>query len=150
MTLVGATVLILLLPFALHTYNFHTSLRRNQEKWNLQATTGYEMLVASNSLTDCTGGWNTILMQEGEILQASNSERDHCSPQAFNQLTVESLFNRIWNECIQIRPFNLSFPICNIVYDEQLGYPKRLDTYTFNEQGDHQPSITVERLTLIH
>jgi hypothetical protein len=108
------------------------------------------MLVASNSLTDCTGGWNTILVREGGILQATNSERDDCSSEAFNQLTVESLFGRIWEKCVRDRTFYRPFPICNVVYDDQLGYPKHLDTDTFNEQGKDLPSITVEKLMLIH
>ena len=86
------------------------------------------MVVASNFSSDCTAGWNTILINGGEIVEAHNSEVKDCSYENFGQLTVEALFNRIWDECLRSRSLRRPFPVCNVSYDDDFGYPRRLDT----------------------
>ncbi len=138
---------ILILPFLLRTSRFRSKLLSNQEKWVRLEPSEYEMVVESNSMNDCTGGWNTILVRGGEIVEAKNSKNGNCSHESFRQLTVEGLFTRIWNECIRNRAFSMPFPVCNVEYDEELGFPRRVDTYTFNKQGEYLPSVTVESVT---
>jgi len=141
-------LIVVVMPFWLYTYTFQSRLLSNQEKWKGLVSREYEIIVASNSLSDCTGGWNSITVSDAEIVAASNSERRNCPLASFGQLTVEALFTRIWEECIRNRPLTKPFPVCNVAYDEQLGFPRRLDTFTFNQQGEYLPSVTVERVTL--
>lgn len=143
-----AAVIVLISPFVLYSYVFQTRLRDNQEKWARLAADEYEIVVTSNTLSDCTAGWNTILVRDGEIVEARNSEQSDCPRERFGQLTVEALFDRIWDECVRNRPLGTPFPVCNVVYDEELGFPRRLDTYTRDEQGVFLPSVGVERVTL--
>jgi hypothetical protein len=82
------------------------------------------------------------------VAQGTNSEHGTCARDEFALLTVEALFARIWQECVFDRTLWRPFPTCNVAYDERLGYPGRLDTYTFTESGEYVPSITVERVTL--
>jgi hypothetical protein len=146
--LAAGLAFLLVLPFIRYNRAFLARLRTSQAKWDTLGSSNYEIVVASNSLTRCTGGWNTIRVREGGSVQGSNSERGTCARDEFVLLTVEALFARIWQECVFDRPLWRPFPTCNVAYDEQLGYPRRLDTYTFAESGEYLPSVTVERVTL--
>jgi Family of unknown function (DUF6174) len=139
---------VLIMPFVIHTRAFSSALRENEKKWTSLGSTNYEIVVASNSVSECTGGWNTIRIEGGEVVDAHNSEHADCSTDEFARLTVEALFSRIWEECIYHRSLTRPFPVCNVTYNQLLGYPSRLDTYTFTEDGEHLPSITVESVTL--
>ena len=141
----GAVLLVVLvLPFVLHTNAFISKLRSNQEKWSRLAPRSYEMVIASNSLSDPTGGINVLRVENGQIVQAENADCGDCSLDDFNHLTVEALFERIWEECVRNHARGLPFPICNVAYDQDLGFPRRLDTYTFTQEGEYLPSITIE------
>jgi hypothetical protein len=106
------------------------------------------MIVASNSLSDCTGGNNTILVESDEVVEAQNRERPSCALVDFEQLIVDALFIRIWDECVHNRSQNRPFPMCNLAYDEVLGYPERLDTYLFAEDGEYRSSITIRQMQI--
>jgi hypothetical protein len=77
-------------------------------------------------------------------VEAENPGCTDCSLQNFGYLIVEALIARISDECVTRRPRGLPFPFCNGAYDQDLGFPRRLDSYTFSEQGDYLPRITVE------
>jgi hypothetical protein len=139
---------VLIVPFVIHTRAFSSALRENEKKWTSLGSANYEILVASNSPSECTGGWNTIRIEDGEVVDAQNSEHADCPADEFARLTVEALFSRVWEECIHHRSLTRPFPVCNVAYDDLLGYPRRLDTYTFTKDGETLPSITVERVTL--
>ncbi|MDF1515263.1 MAG: DUF6174 domain-containing protein [Anaerolineae bacterium] len=147
--LVVIIILILLLPFTLYIYKFKTNLQDNLEKWSNLSSGHYEMVVASNAHTTCTGGWNTVIVEHGKVTKGRNAECDDCTLEDFSHLTVEALFDRIWEECIHHRPWYLPFPVCNVAYDDQLGCPIRLDTYTFTPEGEYLPSITVDSIIFL-
>jgi hypothetical protein len=137
-------VFILASPFLLHDYAFITRLQRNQERWADYGAGEYEMRLASNSLTGCTGGWNTLHVRAGNIVAARNDSGNTCALDEFAQLTVEGIFARIWEECVQNRSLSRPLPYCNVAYDPDFGFPRRLDTYTLTADGEYAPSITVE------
>lgn len=141
---------LLVAPFAAHTYWFVARLRANEEKWSSLAVREYQLDVASNSTTDCTGGWNLIVVEDGQLIEGENDEHDHCALGDFEQLKVEALFDRVWDECVYNRSLRRPFPMCNVAYDETHGFPTRIDTYTFDADGEYRPSITVERIAIIH
>jgi hypothetical protein len=145
--LIAIVIIILLLPFTFYTHKFKTNLLDNQEKWANLNPGQYIIVVASNAYTACTGGWNTIHVVDGKVTQGRNSEHDDCTLEDFNHLTVEALFNRIWDECIHRRPWYRRIPVCNVAYNDLLGYPRRLDTY-INAEGEYLPAITVDSVTL--
>ena len=136
---------LLLSPFLLHTWRFNATFRANRGKWADFGSTSYEIVVASNSLTRPTAGWNTIRVVNGEIIAAENPDCAGCPLDDFTDLTVGALFDLIENVCLPRFPF----PICNLVYDEALGYPRRVNTYAVDEKGEHLPSITVESVQLL-
>jgi hypothetical protein len=136
------------MPFVIETRAFSSALRENEKKWTSLGSTNYEIVVASNSVSECTGGWNTIRIEEGEVVDARNSEHVDCSTDEFARLTVDALFSRVWEECIRHRTLTRPFPVCNVAYDDLLGYPRRLDTYSMTKDGESLPSITVESVTL--
>jgi hypothetical protein len=146
--LVILLVFILALPFIWHTTVFIVRLRSNEEKWAKYGSSNYEIVVVSNSLANATGGTNHLRIEAGRIVEGHNPDCGLCAPSDFSQLTIDALFARIWQECLQGGPLGLSIPICNVDYDQALGFPRRLDTYTFTQEGTHQPSITVERVSL--
>lgn len=146
--LVSLLLFILALPYIWHTTAFIARLRSNEEKWAKYGSSNYEMIVASNSLDNATGGVNHLRIEAGRIVEGHNPDCDLCVPSDFSQLTVDALFARIWEECVQGSPLGLSIPICNVEYDQELGFPRRLDTYTFTLERTYQPSITVERVSL--
>lgn len=141
-------VILLLSPFLLHTYRFKAELISNQEKWTKKATTEYEMILASNSGRDCTSGWNTIRVRDSKIIEAHNAESENCPYENFEQITIEALFDQIWHDCLGSRSFRVPFPVCNVTYDEELGYPKRLDTFALDDQGEYLPSLSISDITL--
>ena len=142
-------LIILLSPFVLYTNAFISRLRSNEEKWARLGSRNYEIVVASNSLSDPSGGINILRVENGQIVEADNPDCTSCSLDDFSALTIESLFGRIWEECVRNHSRGLQFPICNVVYDQELGFPRRLDTYTFTEEGEHLPSITVDTVRLL-
>ena len=82
------------------------------------------------------------------MLQGNNSEHGACAREEFALLTVEALFARVWDECMLRPTWPPLFPLCHVAYDERLGYPRRVDTYTLTESGEHTPSITVDSILL--
>jgi hypothetical protein len=141
--------LLLISPFAAHTYLFVRRLRKNEEKWRRQDISRYQMEVASNSHQDCTGGWNQLIVEDGKLIEGENIERGGCAPIDFEELTVKALFARIWEECVNNRSLRRPFPYCNVAYDDELGFPRRVDTYIFDADSRYPPSITVDRVTVI-
>jgi hypothetical protein len=109
-------------------------------KWRSAGPDAYTVVVASNSLTQPTGGWNTIHVQDGIVLEGRNPACAGCPSEAFELLTVEALFRRIEAECL------MQFPsqFCNVAYHDTLGYPVRLDTYPHHRSGIERPSITID------
>lgn len=112
--------------------------------WQEKGSSSYTIVVTSNSRIGQTGGKNVIRVQAGEIADAHNPNCPACSASQFAALTVEGLFQRISTECL--RDFPKQF--CNVKYDEDLGFPRRLDTYPYNLDGQERPSITVEQVIL--
>jgi hypothetical protein len=141
-------MILLILPFIAHTFTFITRLRSNEAQWAEYGSNSYEIILASNSLDDPTGGINQVTIENGQIISGHNPDCALCGPGDFRQFTVEALFARIWKECVQDRLLRFSIPICNVAYDPELGFPRRLDTYTFTQEGKYQSSITVERVSL--
>jgi len=139
----------LIAPFLIHTQMFIARFETSYEKWTRLDSPNYEIIVASNSLTDPTGGINTLQVQDGRIVEASNPDCAVCPLAEFAELTVDALFARVWDDCIRTYPRGFQFPICNVEYHDVLGYPARMDTYTFNDQGECEPSITVLSLRLL-
>lgn len=113
--------------------------------WESADTTAYTMLVANNSPTQPTGGWNTLRVHDGKVITGQNPDCPDCSPADFAPLTVEALFERIQAECLHDFPFQF----CNVAYDKTLGFPVRLDTYPYNQFGIERPSITVQSVKVI-
>jgi hypothetical protein len=105
----------------------------------------YDAIVLSNSLDYPTGGENKVSVRNGLLIQGSNLDCRTCTHADYLPLTIEALFDRINEECIR----GTLLPICHIVYDETLGYPARIDTYTFYEDGIHAPSITITEVHII-
>ncbi|UCF61087.1 MAG: hypothetical protein JSV37_15225 [Anaerolineaceae bacterium] len=99
----------------------------------------------SNSLDYPTAGENTIRVRNGQLFQGINASCATCTPADYLPLTIEALFDRIYEECIR----GTLLPICHIAYDETLGYPARVDTYTFYEDGIHAPSITITEVHIL-
>jgi hypothetical protein len=85
-------------------------------------------------------------VREGRLIEASNQDCTSCPLADFQSLTIESLFERIHRECVE----NNLQPICNVVYKKTLGYPIRLDTYLFYEDGVPAPSITIIEVQIIN
>jgi hypothetical protein len=112
--------------------------------WQEKGSSSYTIVVISNSHRQQTGGRNVIRVQAGEIAEAHNPNCPSCPAGHFAALTVERLFQRISTECL--RDFPKQF--CNVKYDEDLGFPRRLDTYPYNLDGQERPSITVEQVIL--
>ncbi|HEX9596471.1 MAG TPA: DUF6174 domain-containing protein, partial [Anaerolineales bacterium] len=108
--------------------------------WQEKGSSSYRIVVISNSHTQQTGGRNEIRVQAGEIAEAHNPNCTSCTLGKFVALTVEGLFQRISTECL--RDFPQQY--CNVKYDEDLGFPRRIDTYPYNRDGQERPSITVE------
>jgi Family of unknown function (DUF6174) len=139
--LLGA-VLLLYLPRALYTHNAVSAYNNALSKWRAFGPDAYVIIVADNSLTDPTAGWNEIRVKDGTVLDGHNPGCPSCLPETFTSLTVEALFRRIEDECL------LDFPMqfCNVSYNEGVGYPVRLDTYPHDLRGLERPSVTIRGL----
>ena len=137
-----SVVIILLSPFIVHKISFDLRYKSHRERWDRLSRGNYEAIVLSNSLDYPTGGENRIVVREGKIIEGFNPGCVSCSLEEYGPLTIEALFDRIYKECIHMT----LLPICNVVYDESFGYPRRIDTYTFSEEGIHSPSITISEV----
>ncbi len=113
--------------------------------WNAAGPTSYTAVVVSNSLTQPSGGHNTIHVQGGVLVSAQNPRCPECEPSDFAGLTIDSLFQRIARECLHDFPTQF----CNVAYDQTLGFPVRIDTYPYNLKGQERPSVTVESV-IVH
>jgi hypothetical protein len=133
-----------LIPYLGYTVPFNAEYRENTEKWRLRQTASYTIVVASNSYEDPNAGWNSLKVEQGRVVAGENPDCPDCSLSDYQTLTVEALFMRIDRECRWLFPFQF----CNVAYDEELGYPTRLDTYPPIRNGRHRPSITVEGVIL--
>ncbi len=113
--------------------------------WQSAGPSTYTMVVANNSHTQSTGGWNTITVQNSKVIEGQNPDCPNCTPAVFAPLTVEALFARIQAECLHDFPFQF----CNLAYDQALGFPRRIDTYPYNQAGVERPSITVKSVEVL-
>ena len=142
--LVVAAVLLLGYPRLAYMRQTVSSYEAALALWRAANPTRYTAVVVSDSLTQPTGGTNTIRVERGRIVSAENPQCPNCPIQEFDGLTIESLFQRIERECLHDFPNQL----CNVAYDRNLGYPLRLDTYPYNREGQERPSITVDSVLL--
>lgn len=113
--------------------------------WLAADHSSYTAIISSNSLTQLTGGTNTIIVEHDKILYGHNPECPNCPIEIFDSLTVEALFQRIETECLH----NFPTQLCNVAYNQTLGYPIRIDTYPHNLGDQERPSITVENVQLL-
>lgn len=145
--LLGAStaVILLLSPFIYHKFRFDRLYISNLARWHHLSNGNYDAVVLSNSIEYPTGGENRIRVRDGQLIEGTNSNCGTCTLADYLPLSIEALFDRIDKECIRMT----LLPICNIVYDETLGYPKRIDTYTFHEDGTHEPSITITEVHIV-
>ena len=142
---VSLAAILLLSPFIYHKLQFDHRYNSNRVLWYHVSMGNYDAIVVSNSLDYPTGGENSIRVRNGLLLQGLNSGCGTCTPADYLPLTIEALFDRIYEECIR----GTLLPICHIVYDETLGYPSRIDTYKFYEDGIHAPSITITQVHIM-
>ncbi len=142
--LVVAAVLLLGYPRYAYARQAASSYEEALAIWRAANPTRYTAVVVSNSLTQPTGGTNTIRVERGRVVSAENPQCPDCPVQEFDALTIESLFQRIERECLHDFPTQL----CNVAYDQNLGYPVRIDTYPYNREGQERPSITVNSVLL--
>lgn len=138
-------IALLLSAFAYHKITFDYRYRTHRSLWIRASDGNYDATVISNSLDYPSGGTNELNVRDGRLVNGFNSNCDNCTNSDFQDLLIESLFDRIFAECID----QTIVPICNVEYDETLGYPTRLDTYTFYEGGVHAPSITIPQVQII-
>ena len=113
-------------------------------RWQSARPSSYTAIVINNSLTQPTGGANTIRVENGAVVSGQNPQCPSCSPESFSALTIEALFQRIEAECLHDFPTQY----CNVAYDQSLGHPVRIDTYPYNHDGQERPSITVESVQI--
>ena len=113
--------------------------------WQAADHSSYTAIVSNNSHTQLSGGTNTIRVENGRVIDGHNPECPDCPIEIFDSLTVEALFQRIEAECLYEYPPQL----CNVAYDQTLGYPIRIDTYPHKRDGQERPSITVESLQIL-
>src|SRR5688572_25967827 len=73
-------------------------------RWESAHPSGYTAIVISNSLTQPTGGVNTIRVENGDIVSGQNPQCPSCSVESFSSLTIEALFQRIETECLHDFP----------------------------------------------
>lgn len=144
MAAISATI-ILLSPFIYHKLKFDRRYEANQNLWYRVSKGNYDAVVLSNTLEYPIGGKNEISVRNGQLIHGVNTNCETCTLVDYLPLTIETLFDRIYDECIRGR----FLPTCNIVYENNLGYPARIDTYTFSEDGVHAPSITIPQVRLI-
>ncbi len=140
-----ALVLIALAPFMIYRIWFERRLDSHRAIWVGASGGSYDAVVFSNSLDGATGGRNEISVRGGKLAAADNPDCPSCSPDDFASLTIEALFERIERECLQQK----LLPICNVSYDENLGYPGRIDTYTYYAEQSYAPSITVQEVRIL-
>ncbi len=138
-------VTLISLPRIAYTFQATKAYNSALSLWQSAGPTAYTMVVANNSPTQPIGGWNTIRVQDGLVLDGQNPDCPDCTPADFASLTVEALFQRIEEQCLRDFPFQF----CNVAYDEKLGYPRRLDTYPYNAAGVERPSITVDSVEVL-
>jgi hypothetical protein len=142
LTVAACPLILLYGPQVYYAITARISLDAARAKWQAAAHTEYTAVVANNSLTDPTGGMNTIHVKDGLIIEASNPNCPDCATQAFAALTVDALFGRIAQQCLDKFPDEF----CNVHYHPSFGYPVRLDSYPYHLAGIERPSITVQRL----
>lgn len=138
-------ILIALIPFILYRISFERRLHSYRAVWDRVSDGDYDAVVISNSLDDPTGGRNEIGVRAGKLSTGHNPDCRSCSLEDFSSLTIEALFERIEMECLERR----LLPICNVSYEESLGFPGRIDTYTFDEDGTYTPSIIVQEVRIV-
>ena len=135
-----ASAFLILSPRVAYTRQATSAYDAALGRWQATDRSSYAITVISNSLTQPTGGTNTIRVDAGRVTQAHNPNCPDCSIEAFAALTVEGLFQRIQTECL--RDFPIQF--CGVDYHPSLGFPVRIDTYPYNRHGQERPSISVE------
>ena len=140
---------ILIAPFALHTRRFIQRLEEAQRSWREAGVISYRMEVASNDWEGCTGGENVIFVEQGEVVQGENNERGHCPMSEFQELTVEALFTEIRSQCIEARSLRYPFPMCDISYDAEFGYPERLAIFWWDRSAPRPPNLHVESFEVL-
>jgi hypothetical protein len=138
-------ILIALAPFLVYRVAFQRRLASHRAVWEQVSNASYDSVVLSNSLDRPTGGRNEISVRAGRLTAAYNPDCPACSLEDFASLTFEALFERIKRECLQQKVL----PICNVSYDENFGYPGRIDTYTYYANRSYAPSITVQEVRII-
>ena len=142
--LVLATAFFLLSPRVAYTLQATSAYEAAQGRWQAAHPSSYTIVAVSNSLTQSTGGANTIRVDDGDIAEAHNPDCPDCPIEVFADFTVEGLFRRIEAECLHGFPTEF----CNVAYHEDLGYPLRIDTYPYNRANQERPSITVTELRI--
>jgi len=140
-----ALAALLYLPRLSYTLSATRAYNAALSLWQSAGPTAYIVVVGNNSPTQPTGGENTIRVQDGKAVAGHNPTCPDCTLEDFAPLTVEALFQRIQAECLHDFPFQL----CNVGYDQTLGFPVRLDTYPYNQSGVERPSITVQSVEVL-
>lgn len=116
------------------------------EKWREVRPASYHLEVITNSSAEPTAGLNRLQVVDGKLVQAENPAYSDCKLEFFQGLTIEALFNRIEMECLD------GFPrrYCQVAYDVDYGFPRRIDFYPPLLNGQERSSIGVADLTLLN
>lgn len=143
--LAGIIILILQSPQIGYARRTRSEWEAARTLWSARGSASYQAIVHSNAPTEPTEGTNRIWVARGMVRRAVNEDCPSCPHELFASLTIEALFERIATECLDALPD----PLCSVAYDDDLGFPRRIDTYPRGRDGQEPLSITVEEVVLL-
>ena len=139
----------ILAPYADDTLPNDYRYRLNLDKWRGRSPSAqdpsYSATLFVNQPDERLYGENFIEVRADRLVSTTNLACPDCQLADFEPLTVDGLFELIYERCTSSWPKSY----CNLSYDVGLGYPVRIDLYCGLEGAYCGPSLTVDQLTVL-